>query len=142
MATLSFSRAGRAIFAAVAALAFIGIAAAEARPGKGGSFGSRGDRTYSAPPPTATAPNGELTGNVPAATVTKSDGSATTRNRICVEYCPFQSTPAFHVIRLSVPPVTAPTAPVADVTGTVHVTPPSEDTCNRTLIGPFTRDKS
>lgn len=57
MATLSFSRAGRAIFAAVAALAFIGIAAAEARPGKGGSFGSRGDRTYSAPPPTATAPN-------------------------------------------------------------------------------------
>jgi predicted lipid-binding transport protein (Tim44 family) len=40
----------------VAALAFIGIAAAEARPGKGGSFGSRGDRTYSAPPSTATAP--------------------------------------------------------------------------------------
>jgi hypothetical protein len=93
--------------------------------------------------PTATPTNAELTGNVPAATVTKSDGSTTTRNRICVEYCPFQSTPAFHVTRLSVPAVTeAPSAPVADVTGTVHVTPPSEDTCNRTLIGPFTRDKS
>jgi predicted lipid-binding transport protein (Tim44 family) len=57
MATMSLSRAGRTIFAAVAALAFIGIAAAEARPGKGSSMGSRGDRTYSAPPSTATAPN-------------------------------------------------------------------------------------
>jgi hypothetical protein len=97
--------------------------------------------------PTGTAPISELTGNFPLATVTKFVGavmsSTTTRNRVCVEYCPFQSTPAFHVTRLSVPAVTeAPSAPVADVTGTVHVTPPSEDTCNRTLIGPFTRDKS
>lgn len=29
---------------------------ADARPGRGGSAGSRGERTYSAPPPTATAP--------------------------------------------------------------------------------------
>jgi hypothetical protein len=96
---------------------------------------------------TACAPSGELTGNFPPATATKSVGavmsSTTTRNRICVEYRPFQSTPASHVTRLSVPAVTeAPSAPVADVTGTVHVTPPSEDTCIRTLIGPFTRDKS
>lgn len=35
----------------------IAIASADARPGGGGSMGSRGSRTYSAPPPTATAPN-------------------------------------------------------------------------------------
>jgi predicted lipid-binding transport protein (Tim44 family) len=44
----------------IAALAMIGLGLfatiSEARPGKKGSFGSRGDRTYSAPPPTATAP--------------------------------------------------------------------------------------
>jgi predicted lipid-binding transport protein (Tim44 family) len=34
----------------------IAIASADARPGGGGSMGSRGGRTYSAPPPTATAP--------------------------------------------------------------------------------------
>ncbi len=41
---------------AVAALAFA-PALAEARPGGSGSSGSRGARTYSAPPPTNTAPN-------------------------------------------------------------------------------------
>jgi predicted lipid-binding transport protein (Tim44 family) len=39
----------------VAALALI-VTDADARSGKGGSFGSRGTRTHSAPPPTATAP--------------------------------------------------------------------------------------
>jgi predicted lipid-binding transport protein (Tim44 family) len=34
----------------------IAIASADARPGGGGSMGSRGGKTYSAPPPTATAP--------------------------------------------------------------------------------------
>jgi predicted lipid-binding transport protein (Tim44 family) len=34
----------------------IAIASADARPGGGGSMGSRGGRTYSAPPPTATSP--------------------------------------------------------------------------------------
>jgi predicted lipid-binding transport protein (Tim44 family) len=34
----------------------IAIASADARPGGGGSMGSRGGTTYSAPPPTATAP--------------------------------------------------------------------------------------
>jgi predicted lipid-binding transport protein (Tim44 family) len=44
-------------------MAFLGLATlaliateADARSGRGGSFGSRGGRTYSAPPPTATAP--------------------------------------------------------------------------------------
>ena len=34
----------------------IAISSADARPGGGGSMGSRGSRTYSAPPPTTTAP--------------------------------------------------------------------------------------
>jgi len=34
----------------------LGIATADARPGGGGSFGSRGGRTFSAPPVTTTAP--------------------------------------------------------------------------------------
>jgi predicted lipid-binding transport protein (Tim44 family) len=45
-----------AIAALAGALAFV-AAEAVAKPGGGGSFGSRGTRTYSAPPPTATAPN-------------------------------------------------------------------------------------
>jgi predicted lipid-binding transport protein (Tim44 family) len=45
-----------AAFAILGALAFV-AADADARSGKGGSAGSRGSRTYSAPPPTATAPN-------------------------------------------------------------------------------------
>ena len=45
--------------AAMAAFAFaLAPMLAEARPGGGGSSGSRGSRTYSAPPPTQTAPSG------------------------------------------------------------------------------------
>ncbi len=46
------------LLAAFAALAFaLAPAIADARPGGGYSSGSRGSRTYSAPPPTQTAPN-------------------------------------------------------------------------------------
>lgn len=46
------------LIAAFAALAFaLAPAIADARPGGGASSGSRGSRTYSAPPPTQTAPN-------------------------------------------------------------------------------------
>jgi predicted lipid-binding transport protein (Tim44 family) len=55
MNTFPFARTGRTMAIAAAILA-LGIAAADARPGGGSSFGSRGARTYSAPPPTATAP--------------------------------------------------------------------------------------
>ncbi|MFO1148732.1 MAG: TIM44-like domain-containing protein [Alsobacter sp.] len=41
---------------AAAAVVALGIATADARPGGGGSFGSRGGRTFSAPPTTTTAP--------------------------------------------------------------------------------------
>jgi predicted lipid-binding transport protein (Tim44 family) len=41
---------------AVVALAGLIVSEADARVGRGGSMGSRGARTYSAPPPTATAP--------------------------------------------------------------------------------------
>jgi predicted lipid-binding transport protein (Tim44 family) len=44
-----------AAFAILGVLAFV-AADADARSGKGGSAGSRGSRTFSAPPPTATAP--------------------------------------------------------------------------------------
>jgi predicted lipid-binding transport protein (Tim44 family) len=44
-----------AAFAILGALAFVAVDA-DARSGKGGSAGSRGSRTFSAPPPTATAP--------------------------------------------------------------------------------------
>jgi predicted lipid-binding transport protein (Tim44 family) len=44
------------ILAAVAVTSFI-ISEADARVGRGGSMGSRGARTYSAPPPTTTAPS-------------------------------------------------------------------------------------
>jgi predicted lipid-binding transport protein (Tim44 family) len=52
-------RYARTLFTALVAagLAF-SIAAAEARGGKGGSFGSRGGKTFSSPPSTATAPGG------------------------------------------------------------------------------------
>ncbi len=46
----------RVATAALAAFLALGSVAVEARPGGGGSFGSRGSRTYSAPAPTATAP--------------------------------------------------------------------------------------
>ncbi len=50
-------RNSRRLFALAAMLAALSLAVvtADARPA--GSFGSRGSRTYSAPPPTATAPN-------------------------------------------------------------------------------------
>lgn len=53
----SLSRRSRSILVAAAALALV-TGAADARPAGGSSsFGSRGSRTYSAPPPTATAPS-------------------------------------------------------------------------------------
>jgi predicted lipid-binding transport protein (Tim44 family) len=45
-----------ALLAVAGVMSFV-IAEADARASRGGSFGSRGARTYSAPPPTATAPN-------------------------------------------------------------------------------------
>jgi len=49
----------RYLFALLAALAVTSlvVSEADARVGRGGSMGSRGARTYSAPPPTATAPS-------------------------------------------------------------------------------------
>ena len=49
-------RAAFAILAVFTALVFI-VTDADARPGRGGSFGSRGARTFTAPPVTRTAPN-------------------------------------------------------------------------------------
>jgi predicted lipid-binding transport protein (Tim44 family) len=50
-------RRSASILAAIAAMAFaLAPALADARPGGGGSSGSRGSRTYSAPPSTSTAP--------------------------------------------------------------------------------------
>jgi predicted lipid-binding transport protein (Tim44 family) len=49
------SRRGRAAIALAAALTLAG-SVAEARVGRGGSFGSRGGRTFDAPPATRTAP--------------------------------------------------------------------------------------
>ena len=46
-----------ALFAALAAALSVGAVDAWARPGGGSSFGSRGARTYSAPPSTRTAPS-------------------------------------------------------------------------------------
>jgi predicted lipid-binding transport protein (Tim44 family) len=45
-----------ALLAVAATLSFV-VSEADARVGRGGSMGSRGARTYSAPPPTATAPS-------------------------------------------------------------------------------------
>jgi predicted lipid-binding transport protein (Tim44 family) len=50
------TRRGRAVIALAAALALLG-GVAEARVGRGGGFGSRGGRTFDAPPVTRTAPN-------------------------------------------------------------------------------------
>jgi len=50
------TRRGRAVIALAAALTLAG-SAAEARVGRGGSFGSRGGRTFEPPPVTRTAPN-------------------------------------------------------------------------------------
>ena len=50
------TRRGRAVIALAAALTLLG-GVAEARVGRGGGFGSRGGRTFDAPPVTRTAPN-------------------------------------------------------------------------------------
>jgi predicted lipid-binding transport protein (Tim44 family) len=51
------SRRSRALVGLVGVLALLAAGVAEARPGRGGSsFGSRGGRTYDAPPVTRTAP--------------------------------------------------------------------------------------
>ena len=55
MMTLS-TRRGRAVIALAAVLTLMG-SVAEARVGRGGGFGSRGGRTFDAPPVTRTAPN-------------------------------------------------------------------------------------
>jgi len=54
---MSFSRFRPmiALFAIAAVLAFA-VTDADARAGRGGSFGSRGSQTFSAPPSTATSP--------------------------------------------------------------------------------------
>ena len=49
-------RRGRAVIALAAALTLAASGLAEARPGSGSSAGSRGSRTFSAPPATTTAP--------------------------------------------------------------------------------------
>ena len=60
---MKFTQRTRGIVQAIAVVlslavpVMFAISAADARPGGGGSSGSRGSRTYSAPPPTATAPN-------------------------------------------------------------------------------------
>ncbi len=46
-----------AVVLSLAVPVMFAISAADARPGGGGSSGSRGSRTHTAPPPTATAPN-------------------------------------------------------------------------------------
>jgi predicted lipid-binding transport protein (Tim44 family) len=57
-----FSRRRRtAAFLALAAALTVAAPIAEARPGGGGSFGSRGSRTYTAPSATPTAPGGGTT---------------------------------------------------------------------------------
>lgn len=53
--TTRLGKAGRIAAAALVAVAMT-ASVAEARPGGGGSFGSRGTRTFSAPPSTTTAP--------------------------------------------------------------------------------------
>lgn len=56
MLTLKMRRK-HTVLALAAALTIAAGGIAEARPSGGSSFGSRGSRTYSAPPPTATAPS-------------------------------------------------------------------------------------
>ncbi|CAM5771826.1 Tim44 domain-containing protein [Bosea minatitlanensis] len=57
MSLISLARHGRAVALVVGALMLVPLAA-EARPGGGRSFGSRGTFTRSAPPPTQTIPGG------------------------------------------------------------------------------------
>src|SRR5262249_45963399 len=51
----AIGRAGALTLAVAAVLTFM-VQVADARVGRGGSFGSRGPRTYTAPPSTQTAP--------------------------------------------------------------------------------------
>ena len=53
---MSFSRLNAAAFALAAGFAIVAADVAEARMGGGKSFGSRGSKTYTAPPATKTAP--------------------------------------------------------------------------------------
>lgn len=53
---MSFIRLGSLTLALLAALVFMADVADARRVGGGGSYGSRGDRTFNAPPSTATAP--------------------------------------------------------------------------------------
>lgn len=57
MSLISLARRGRVV-AVLAGVLLLAPIVAEARPGGGKSFGSRGMRTQSAPAPTTTAPNG------------------------------------------------------------------------------------
>ena len=68
--TFSTSRRGRALVVFGLALA-LSAGLAEARPGGGGSAGSRGSRTFDAPAPTTTAP-------APATTTTTGPPATTT----------------------------------------------------------------
>jgi predicted lipid-binding transport protein (Tim44 family) len=61
---MNFSQRMRAVIKTLAVLMALAMplvlavsSSVDARPGGGGSMGSRGSRTFSAPPPTATAPN-------------------------------------------------------------------------------------
>src|SRR5262245_36339697 len=69
-------------FAVLALLALLGADFASARVGSGGSFGSRGTRTYSAPPATNTAPktaapiDKSITNPTPSATSTAAQPGA------------------------------------------------------------------
>jgi predicted lipid-binding transport protein (Tim44 family) len=57
MTQITKSRRGKALVVLAAVLTLAATSVVEARPGKGGSFGSRGARTYDAPATTTTAPN-------------------------------------------------------------------------------------
>jgi predicted lipid-binding transport protein (Tim44 family) len=61
MLTQTSRRRRVAALLAVAAALSVAAPVAEARPGGGGSFGSRGSRTYTAPSATPTAPGGGMT---------------------------------------------------------------------------------
>ena len=61
MSTFQSRSRRRAALLALAAALTVAAPIAEARPGGGGSMGSRGSRTYTAPSATPTAPGGGMT---------------------------------------------------------------------------------